>query len=240
MAIVVKIPAIVEKVIKHTSEVCSYVLIPKKRCPNYKPGQFLHLAIDPYDPSFQWPESRVFSIANSPTRRERIKITFTVKGKFTKRMYDEIEENDVIWLKLPYGSFTINENSNEVILIAGGTGITPFLSFLEYMIDKKLNSNIKLYYGISSEELILFDKLIAECEINIKNFKKNLFIENDTVNITDFRKSKLDIETILDEVKDRGNANFYLSGPLEMVKKFKNFLINKKINIKKVHTDEWE
>ena len=240
MAIVRKIPAKVLKVVKHTENVCSYVFEPQKRVPRFKPGQFLHLALDPYNPSWQWPDSRVFSIANSPTRREKIKITFAVKGKFTKRMYDEIEENDVIWLKLPYGSFTINENSNEVILIAGGTGITPFLSFLEYMIDKKLNSNIKLYYGIRSEELILFDKLIAECEINIKNFKKNLFIENDTVNITDFQKSKLDIEKILDEVKDRGNANFYLSGPLEMVKKFKNFLINKKINIQKVHTDEWE
>lgn len=33
----------------------------------FKPGQFLHLALDPYDPSEgYWPESRVFSIASMP------------------------------------------------------------------------------------------------------------------------------------------------------------------------------
>lgn len=240
MPIPLKIPSAVEKVIKHTDTVCSYIFKPLKMCPKFKPGQFLHLAIDPYDPSYQWPESRVFSIANSPTRRESIKITFSVKGKFTKRMYDEIKENDIIWLKLPYGSFTFNDNDKNIVLIAGGTGITPFLSFMEFMIDKKLDSNIKLYYGIRSEDLILFDELISECEDNIKSFNKILFIENDSLNITGFRKGRLDIEKILDEVNNKENSNFYLSGPLEMVKTFKLYLINKKIDIPKIHIDEWE
>jgi len=240
MAIVRKIPAKVLKVIKHTKNVCSYVFDPQKIVPHFKPGQFLHLAIDPYDPSQQWPESRVFSIANSPTRREKIKITFSVKGKFTKRMYDEIKENDIIWLKLPYGSFTFHYNDKNIVLIAGGTGITPFLSFLELMIDKKRDSNIKLYYGIRSEELILFDELISECEDNIKSFNKNLFIENYSLNITGFRKGRLNIEKIFDEVNNKENSNFYLSGPLEMVKTFKSYLINKKIDIQKIHIDEWE
>lgn len=109
MSIPVKIPAKVIFVTKHTSDVCSYVLKPEKICPKFRPGQFLHLAIDTYDPSYPWPESRVFSIANSPTRKETIKITFAVKGRFTKRMYNELKEGDIIWLKLPYGDFTFND-----------------------------------------------------------------------------------------------------------------------------------
>jgi len=117
MSIKVKIPAIVEKVIKHTDNVCSYVMIAQKRCPRFKPGQFLHLSIDSYDPSFQWPESRVFSIASSPTKRDRLKITFAIKGKYTKRMFDEIKVNDIVWLKLPYGYFVIEKKSPEIILL---------------------------------------------------------------------------------------------------------------------------
>ena len=114
-------------------------MAPLEKCPSFKPGQFLHLAIDNYDPGFHWPESRVFSVASSPTRLETIRITFSVKGKYTKRMFTEVEEGDIVWLKLPYGSFTFTKHKS-LIFVAGGTGITPFLSFLEYAID-----NVELF-----------------------------------------------------------------------------------------------
>ena len=135
-------------------------MVPQQYCPNFKPGQFLHLAIDEYDPSFHWPESRVFSIANSPTRRDKLRITFTVKGQFTRRMYEEVNEGDILWLKMPYGSFSFSNVGKKNILIAGGTGITPFVSFLEYVIDNHIDTNIMLYYGIKSPEYLIFDSLL--------------------------------------------------------------------------------
>ncbi|MBC8185057.1 hypothetical protein H8E88_28520, partial [candidate division KSB1 bacterium] len=136
----IKLPAKVETIIQHTEDVKSFIMSPLKRCPNFNPGQFLHLAIDKYDPSFHWPESRVFSIANSPTRREKIRITFSVKGKLTQKMYDEVKIGYVLWLKLPYGRFLISDDSRDIVLIAGGTGITPFVSFLEYTIDNEIDT----------------------------------------------------------------------------------------------------
>lgn len=240
MSISVKIPATVEKVNKHTDEVCSYIFRPKRKCPRFKPGHFLHLAIDPYDPSFQWPESRVFSIANSPTRREKMKITFAVKGKFTKRMYDEIKEGDTIWIKLPYGYFTFNENEKDIVLIAGGTGITPFLSFLEYSIDNKINSKIKLYYGIRSKELLLFEDIISECETKLSNFRKIIYLEKKNIINNKFRNEKLNIEQILDETDNKENTIFYLSGPVEMVNNFKAYLSNNGITETQIRIDKWE
>lgn len=240
MSISVKIPATVEKVNKHTDEVCSYIFRPKKRCPRFKPGQFLHLAIDTYDPSFQWPESRVFSIANSPARRENIKITIAVKGKFTKRMYNEIKEGDTIWLKLPYGYFTFDENDKSIVLIAGGTGITPFLSFLEYAVDNKVNSIIKLYYGVQSKKLFLFEKLISECKNSLPNFKKSIYLEKMN-NINDkFRKGRLNINQILNETDNKEKTIFYLSGPVEMVNSFKTYLQDNSINETQIRIDKWE
>ena len=242
MAIVVKIPALVEKVIKHTSEVCSYVLIPQKRCPKYKPGQFLHLAIDPYDPSFQWPESRVFSIANSPTRNDTIVITFAMKGQYTKRMYEEIREGDVIWLKLPYGYFTFNDCvENAMILIAGGTGITPFISFIEYAVDMNIDKIIKLYYGVRSEKLLIYDNVISEWDNKLHNFSEVIFIENITSRgNNNYRKGILDIKQIYQETKQLKKVDYYLSGPIEMINSFKSFLIHKKISESSIHFDKWE
>ena len=152
----VKMPATVTEILDHGEGVKSFIMEPQKKCPRYKPGQFLHFALDGYDPSAAWPESRVFSIVNSPTRRERLRITFAIKGRFTQRMYDEVDQGDVIWLKLPYGHFILPGNRSDLALVAGGTGITPFVSYLEHAIDNEFSNSISLFYGFRNPRLLIF------------------------------------------------------------------------------------
>src|SRR5450759_1772824 len=130
----------------------------------YLPGQFLHLAIDSlYDGSGQWPDSRCFSMQSNPNE-ETIKITYAVKGKFTKRMEDQLKVGSEVWLKLPYGDlFTHPHNKTNTVFIAGGTGITPFLSlfthesFAGYI-------NPRIYLGFRSKAYNIYDK-----ELNFVN-----------------------------------------------------------------------
>ena len=61
-----KLNCVVEQVIDHGERVYTLALRPERPVPRFRPGQFLHLALDPYDPSGFWPESRVFSIASPP------------------------------------------------------------------------------------------------------------------------------------------------------------------------------
>jgi ferredoxin-NADP reductase len=237
---VVKAPVIVEEVIKHTGQVCSLILKPLKRIPKYKPGQFLHLALDSYEPSFEWPESRVFSIANSPTRREIIKITFAEKGKFTRRMLTEINDGDELWIKLPYGSFSFDNDDKDIVLIAGGTGITPYLSFLEYAIDNNLNSNIKLFYGVKCQKLIIFEDIISECIASLLNFENKIYLEDLVISDKQFRTGRLNIEEILNEIENIDNTIFYLSGPTDMVSNFKLYLLENRICESQIRIDKWE
>jgi len=238
----VKLPAKVDTIIPHAEGVKSFIMRPMRKCPNFKPGQFLHLAMDEYDPSFHWPESRVFTIANSPTRRDKMRVTFSVKGKFTQRMYDEIETGDVLWIKLPYGSFSFPDDDTDVFLIAGGTGITPFVSFLEYAIDNQINTKIKLYYGVRSPEYLIFESLLHTCERKLKYFKCRIFIEKNS-GITTFysiNKGMLSIQTILADITKNLNAIYYLSGPQQMIIDFRKELVGNGILENKVMIDEWE
>jgi len=82
-----KIRCQVADIIDHGEHVYTVDLLPERPVPRFQPGQFLHLALDPYDPSGFWPESRVFSIASSPSRRERLRISYSVKGRFTPRYW---------------------------------------------------------------------------------------------------------------------------------------------------------
>ncbi len=238
----VKLPAEVKNIIHHVDGVKSFIMKPLKPCPNFKPGQFLHLAIDEYDPSFHWPESRVFSIANSPTRRDKLKVTFSVKGDYTEKMYNEVKSGDVLWLKLPYGCFSFPNSEQEIVLIAGGTGITPFVSFLEYVIDNKTNTKINLYYGVRDPEHLIFDTLLEECDNNLDKFSSHIYIEKDSHKCTlnDVRNGILSIETIIKERNNNPDSTYYLSGPQKMIDNFGGEMIKTGIMEGNIIIDKWD
>ena len=144
MASPVKIKATVAEVVKHNASVASYRFAPQGRVPKFHAGQFLHIALDEYSPEAAWPESRVFSIASSPsTRHEELAVTISVKGRFTERILQTLEEGTECWLKLPYGEFLFPLDWH-LTLIAGGVGITPYLSLLKQMLeDRKIIERAK-------------------------------------------------------------------------------------------------
>jgi ferredoxin-NADP reductase len=236
-----KLPAVVEQVIQHTDAVKSLLLRPSKKCPLFKPGQFLHLAVDAYDPSSNWPDSRVFSIASSPTRRETLKIIFAVKGAFTRKMFTEIHEGDEVWVKLPYGEFTFPEDDRALVLVAGGTGITPFLSYLEYVADRGLSNRVALYLGIREPHHFVCGPLLRDCMSRLPDFTLKLFLEQgdgvDGFDVTG--RGLIPLRELVREDPDASRNLYYLSGPPEMITAFKHTLLSEGVGESSVRVDNW-
>ncbi|MGC8928829.1 MAG: ferredoxin--NADP reductase [Myxococcota bacterium] len=229
-----------DEVIYHSDSVSSVFLVPDKKIPKFLPGQFLHFTLDEYDPSTGfWPESRVFSIASAPVEN-RIRITYSVKGRFTKRMYDEIKINNYYWIKMPYGHFNINSDEN-IVLIAGGTGITPFISFLKSCTDKS-NLNVSLFYGIRKRSLFIFEDEILKARGNLPQMKMSLYCEDEEFFLTDelkVKKGLINREEIISTISN-SNPTIYMSGPKEMIDSFKGYLIHNGILEERIRLDEWE
>lgn len=196
----------------------------------YLPGQFLHIAHDPdYDGSGQWPDSRCFSMQSNPDE-ETIKITFAVKGKFTQQMEQCLKVGSEAWLKLPYGDlFTQPHNKVNTVFIAGGTGITPFLSLFTHESFNEY-SNIRIYLGFRSKEYNIYN---AELECMQKNHK----IQNDVLQIS-LTYNDLNIYHIFYE--NGTFRDYFISGPPVMIKAFKKALITLGVPNNKVLTDEWQ
>ena len=243
MAAIRKIQASVEDIIEYSANVRKFVLKPAKLSFDFKAGQFLHLAIDSYDPSFNWPESRVFSIANSPTRKKYVEILVSRKGKFTGQMFEKLKKGDKVWLKLPYGIFNFDESiERDTVLIAGGTGISPFISFLQYAIDKELNPAIVLNYGVQNPDIIIINDLIAEANKKLSNFKYELYIENNGQKLENLNHNQgiLDVKKIVSNSLKLNNPVFYLSGPPLMIENFEQELKNAGVKQNNIKYDIWE
>lgn len=193
----------------------------------YHPGQFLHIAIDEdYNGTSQWPNSRCFSMQSSPDE-ETIKITYSVKGQFTKLMEQHLKIGSEVWLKLPYGElFTQPHIKANTVFIAGGTGITPFLSlFTHQSFNEYINPSI--YLGFRSKEYNIYQDELNRLN-NSSKFVKIFYEDTDDV---------IDIHTIFNDTST--NSDYFISGPPAMIKSFKNILINKGISSTHILTDDW-
>lgn len=195
----------------------------------YFPGQFLHLALDEYNPSEPWPESRCFSMQTCE-EDEVLTITYSVKGRFTKRMAEELILGKNVYLKLPYGDLFLKPHNKEnTIFIAGGTGITPFLSLFRSSLFREYK-NPFLYLGVRNKDFNIYMNEIDNAKNNNNTFNYKIYYQD--------VDGMLNISEIFN---NHGNESVYfISGPPLMIKTFKKFLLDKNVNEENIRTDDWE
>lgn len=243
MTAIRKIPANISEIKSFSDNVKWFRLLPQIKGIRFKAGQFLHLAIEPYDPSFSWPESRVFSIANSPLQTDYIDILVSRVGKYTTKMFQTLDIGDEVWIKLPYGVFNFNDSLKyPTVLIAGGTGISPFISFIQYAIDIELNTAIHLNYGVRNINLLIIEDLLKKAKQKLMKFTSRIHVEDLKNGESELilQSGQLPVKEIVQESLKLDNPIFYLSGPPAMIVAFDNELNNCGVPQGNIKYDHWE
>jgi NAD(P)H-flavin reductase len=240
-----KIRCAIASITNHGERVYTLDLKPESPVPSFRPGQFLHLAIDEYDPSSFWPESRVFSIANSPADRNHLVVCYSVKGAYTTRMEGELRVGSEVWAKLPYGDFVI-EPSAEVVLFAGGTGVSAFTAFIGDLAPTH-TGRIHLYYGARSADLLLFRKELEQTLARVRGFhltyclERGTFVPADTFSARlKVRSGMLSAEFPAQDGFQNSSTVFYLSGPPGMLKALSGSLSRAGVAAQCIRVDAWE
>jgi ferredoxin-NADP reductase len=228
----------VSRVIDHGEQVYSVFLSPEKRLPHFLPGQFLHLALDPYDPSSFWPESRVFSIASSPSDQQDLCITYAVKGEFTARLEKELVGGKEVWVKLPYGEFIINNNS-DVVLFAGGTGMTAFSAYIDQLENNQENS-ISLFYGALNFDLLIYKAMIDQKVEMCPKLNAWYYFEDGHSQGDREIKGTLSVSSAFGYLIKPLEKEYYLSGPPGMLKSLQSDLLSNSIPGERIKIDAWE
>jgi len=230
VAVVRKIPCVVRAVTDHGERVYTVELRPSMAVTPFKPGQFLHLALDAFEPGGFWPESRVFSIASSPRERDRLAITYAVKGAFTTRMERELAPGRSVWVKLPYGEFVVDPGT-DAVLFAGGTGVTAFTAFLQSL-EPDQASRVLLFYGARTPNLFVYGPLAEACARDVPSLACKLVCEG--------THGPLQVAAAWPEIEALHNPVFYLSGPPLMREALTTQLRERSVAPALIRTDAWE
>mgnify|MGYP006426456343 CR=1 FL=1 len=242
----IRFPAKVEQVTRHTADVASYRLRADKRLPRFTPGQFIHLTLEPFDPASFWPESRVFSVANAVADRRSVKLTISRQGAYTSKILDQLKVGDSIWAKGPYGEIAIDANLGyqHAVLIAGGTGITPFCAFMDAALSQGVLpiEQATLFYGAQTSALLIYRDLAERCAAACSGFQARYYAEQTSDPAEDrVRRGRIDLDEILRECPATQDTAFFLSGPKSMIEHFRQSLIDTHgVSPEQVLIDAWE
>jgi ferredoxin-NADP reductase len=248
MAMPRKLRCTVESVTDHGGRVYTVDLKPDMLAPNFHPGQFLHLTVDAYDPSGFWPESRVFSIASSPRARERLRVCYSVKGRYTTKMEQILKPGAEVWVKMPYGEFVIDDSA-DVVLLAGGTGISAFTAFVEALTPESAR-RVSLVYGARGPSLLLFREMILGQLGKVPNLDVLFFTETSNDQLTRETAAlaraprclpgRISIDEMWLSIPQPASKVYYLSGPPVMLATLGNQLQARGVAADRIRTDAWE
>jgi ferredoxin-NADP reductase len=239
MPVTQKLACVVDRIVSHGERVYSLELRPERPVPRFRAGQFLHLALDPYDPSGFWPESRVFSIASPPAQRDIVRITYAVHGKFTSRMESELAEGRPVWIKMPYGDFVVDSGA-DVVLFAGGTGITAFTAFLEDVPPASRHS-VTLAYGARTNHLLIYRDVVERCAARLPSLDVSYFVEHDGGADHDgCIPGRVSVDAVWPRLCRPFDTSYYISGPPPMLLTIGDDLRARNISPESIHIDAWE
>ncbi|NUQ83093.1 MAG: ferric reductase-like transmembrane domain-containing protein [Anaerolineales bacterium] len=210
---------------KSTTEV---ILRPKKdSIPRHRAGQFLFVRF-PGDRSLN--ESHPFTISSAP-REDVLRVTVKASGDFTRTLYARLEPGMDATVEGAYGMFDYKTGGQKQIWIAGGIGLTPFLSFIRDM-DGSLDRDVDFYYAVRHKEEALFlDEIEAAAQRNPRLKSRVRFSAAD---------GPLSVEQIVEnaggDIRDR---HIYLCGPLPMVQSFERKFLSLGVPAGNIHYEEF-
>lgn len=189
----------------------------------YLPGQFAFLRIFSKDLKA---EEHPFTISSSPANRDYISFTIKNSGDYTSTI-GMTKVGDKATVEAPLGrfSFMMYPQTDHIILIAGGIGITPLLSMLRYIAQNDNQKHVTLIWANRTVD----DTFLSEEFEDILHAMPNLKIHHIMSKQPDYAGLKGYLnEAILKELLNPvlPGARVFLCGPSSMMKLVKGSLRN--------------
>lgn len=190
----------------------------------FKPGQYAMLSFR--DKNGRLFINHPFSISSPPSQRKYIQFGIKIMGNFTQNL-SRLTPGDSIVVMGPYGNFIFEENKHQdAVFIAGGIGITPFLSSMQYMSDRNLPNKATLFYSNRTIAETSFYEDIKRLNDRNPNFKAVISVTKEVINdnIDHLEKGYITKETFLKHLEYINEKVFFICGPIEFMKAMDNSL----------------
>jgi ferredoxin-NADP reductase len=152
-----------DHIIEETASAKTFRLIPEENdLPPFLAGQYISLTVQ----TGGILTSRPYSISSPPNQAGFWDITVrrVPSGLVSNYLLDHVKKGEIFHSSGPCGNFYHNPlfHDKKMVLIAGGAGITPFMSMIREIAECGLDRHVHLFFGNGSlEEALFHDELTS-------------------------------------------------------------------------------
>jgi ferredoxin-NADP reductase/Fe-S-cluster-containing hydrogenase component 2/putative sterol carrier protein len=186
----------------------------------YLPGQFLTLDIEPRG----IPTKRAYTIASTPTWRDRIEITVKREehGLVSGWLHDELKPGDSLKLLAPNGTFIFTgDDAPSIVLIGGGVGMTPLMSVARYLTDSQWPGGIYMLLSFRRPGDYLFREEVASLQARNPNLKITVTLSNPGEEPWSGPTGRIDKPFLEHTIPNPADQRVHLCGPPPMMESVK-------------------
>jgi len=191
---------------------------------NFIPGQSIALHLNKAEHGIV-NETRYFSITTPPEAATllEILIKFNPDSKASSYLFNVLKEGDDLEISGPYGKAFLKYDVKSITLIAGGSGISPFISMIRQIMQNQTKMPVHLIYSVKKSEDFAFKVELDTFALTNPNLKLNYIATQDS-NWNGYKK-RID-EAYLSSLIQNKEGLFYVCGPKQMIVDFSNYLKN--------------
>ena len=180
-------------------------------------------------------QTHPFSISWAPQSRDEIRITVKHVGDFTNALKNLTPESPVI-VQGPYGVFGQQvEDEKQVVLVAGGIGITPLRALFERY--ARNGRDVVLLYAVQKPEDFVLKKELDEIAHNFSNAKVIYICEIPTDQSV--VKGRIDASILQKYVPNIPGRRAFVCGPVGMMNAVEKLLIEADMPKEKIFSERF-
>jgi predicted ferric reductase len=216
----------VEAVRKLNGTTTEVVLKPQQRKLAYQAGQFLFVY---FDGDILLAEPHPFTISSAP-KQDNLHLSIKASGDWTGYLQNNLQPGTTAYVDGPYGMFNYKLGAARQVWVAGGIGITPFLSWMRDF-DGPSQQQIDFFYTVNvPAEALYLDEIEKAAALN-PNFRPHVSFSS--------QDGRLSAQKIVEVSGAVAGKEIYMCGPFGMVMAFRDAFIAEGANATNVHFEEF-
>lgn len=199
---------------------------------NFQPGQYVNLQItDSVGKSL----THCLSLASAP-HEQGIWLATRISDSDYKKRLNELAVGDEVKIVGPLGFFTLpTDESQKIVILTGGIGITPFLSMIRDAEKNSSSREIILFYANANKARAAFLEELQD--VKLANYKLVAVMSDEES--WNGEKGRINADLLKKYLEDLNAVTYYIAGPPAMTTAMNDLLVNECVLESKIKIEEF-
>lgn len=226
-----------------TSDCYTFYFKKNEKTPDFVPGQTYEMKL-PHKNMDERGDDRVFTISSSPTNKEFITITTRIIQSSFKMRLNSLKHGENVKFMGPWDDLNFDPSDMRPhVLLAGGIGVTPYHSIIQYSLDKKINTQMTLFVSWKNQDEMIFDDFFRNAEDELPGFSYVPTLTNDPsldADVWDGERGRITDEMLKKYVNHMQESKYFFAGLPAMVNSLKKTVVELGVPKENLLSEEFE